>query len=656
MLQVDIESEGEAILTRLSGELDRSAREPLLKAVRTEAENTGGKVVLDCSNLSALDSEGVRALLALQTWLRIKDSEMAIAALPSKLEETIKSDAGVDKFLMRHTTVNDAMESLGLKASMSSVQTSPEEDPPPLVSTAPPVMEAPPVQTPSPPMQAPPPPEADTSGGWGAPAMPDSLPTTDTESAANSDPWKSPIQTPEPASAPAVKVVPAEPEPAAPAGAWGTPDPEPIQVAGASASPPAQSMASWQSTGPPPRLERKATKKSKLGIILGGIAVLTIIGVLAWLVIPDGSSGSPSKIVPFSPPEIIPEGYVISGRAGDLPNPSEAIFTLKNVKEDSIKVEELPDWATMRLGGTADEKTVTFTFNRLPNERPTMDRFYLEALGVNGSHKSSDVILEFEEPDAVLAIVAMELPAAQEGAHYNDSLRLEGGGTAKFLLIEGSLPEGIKLETDGRLVGIPPNGATGDYELKVRATRGEQSAEQSFVIAVKGADSQKDSAELLEQIMERNKNFDLEKMDFKTREEYDKFKSHLGRIVQDPKRYVKRAVQVSFPIGRSSVETSTVMELLGSDGLEEWVSNSRIRYLVAGFADASTGHNDLNRSIIRKRAQSLATAVREWLQETHGMSREDAYERVVVIPNLPSDDFAKPRAAECWLLVPPIVN
>ena len=214
MLQVDIESEGGAILTRLSGELDRSAREPLLKAVRTEAETKGGKVVLDCSNLSALDSEGVRALLALQTWLRIKDSEMAIAALPSELEETIKSDAGVDKFLIRHATVNDAMESLGLKASTPAAQPPLVEDTPLPASAAPPVIKTPPVQ-------APPPSEPDPSGGWGVPVTPepkaDSAPSPSTESAASPDPWKSPIQTPEPAPIPAEKVVPAKPEPAAPA-------------------------------------------------------------------------------------------------------------------------------------------------------------------------------------------------------------------------------------------------------------------------------------------------------------------------------------------------------------------------------------------------------------------------------------------------------
>ncbi len=673
MLNIDLETTGGAILARLSGELDRSAREPLLKAVRTEAEASGGKVVLDCANLSALDSEGVRALLALQTWLRIKDSEMAIAALPARLEETIKSDPGVDQFLTRHPSVDEALQGLGLppQGGAGSGAAPPAAAFPPSSSTPPPARPAtPPPVSAGPPATPPPaaasPPAADV-GGWGSPpaAVPESSPPTPSDPPASrpaSDPpageargggaWETPIATPEPVAGGGAKPEPKPEEPAisAPAGAWGAPvaEPEsPAQPAAANKEPTA-----W-AKGPPPRDEKPPGKKSKKGIIIGALVGLIVVGVIASFFI------KPTKALP---PTIGPEiSHDLVGKVGEVPTPKEVVFRLTNVDlvQDITTIpgeDALEKWIEMEVSGTNENCQVTFTFSTV-DAIPEHQSIILEAQGLDKTPVNGFINFAIQEPNAKLVILDEPLKEGEVGNVYSDWIALNDRSQGVFRLDDGSqVPKGLNLLESGKLTGTPEE--AGSFEFTVRATRGEdEPASKVFTLTIAEPPTEEeesvDAMKLLQDIKKRVGNIDMRHLRDEALNEYQRFAGYLFHLNEkNAVEYVKPVVTVTFALGKVDVEKAEVESQLNAMDLDDWVTNQDVRFVVAGFAD-KIGGDEANRVIIRERAKSLKAVVEDWLIKEWNISPALARKRVVVIPNKPSDDFETARAAECWLFKPP---
>lgn len=647
MLNIDLKSAGGAIIARLSGELDRSAREPLLKAVRTEAEASGGKVVLDCANLSSLDSEGVRALLALQTWLRIKDSEMAIAALPAKLEETIKSDSGVDQFLARHPSVNDALTSLGLQAAAPeppAAPAAPPASPPPAATNTPPPSSGPSIDPPG--------------GGWGPPPVApepkkepsaSSPPISETQPPVETrGPWESPIPTPEPVASPSKPSVPApeESEVEAPKGTWGAP---PSAASSAPERPETPAPTPW-AKGPPPRREQESKKKSKAGFIIGGIVAALIVGLIIWC--------------PWCPPDSVieastlrPQEYVIQGVLGEAPSPSEAVFSLSNVAMESIGTspERLPSWVSLETQGTNASCEVVLRFTTI-NEAPSgeLERgFHVEATGLDKQLLTGLIHFQIREPN-VITFEPHTPRAGEVGQRYSDYIRVKGGG-ALFSTDPGSLPPGIELTPEGTLTGVPQ--AEGDYTFQVTASRdSDQPASKTYTIAVAPErppeTNSEDVAELIQMIVYRIGNLDKAAMSKDVLPQYERLEAYLGQILKDPVNHVKPAVTVTFPVGRVTVDAVEVVAQLEDPELEEWLSNRDTQLIIAGFADTS-GNPDRNKTLIELRAKNLETVIEDWLVKEYRETRDSANERVTVVPNKPSDVFNKSRAAECWLFRPP---
>lgn len=116
--------------------------------------------------------------------------------------------------------------------------------------------------------------------------------------------------------------------------------------------------------------------------------------------------------------------------------------------------------------------------------------FSLLLIGCGGASSSPDgFVEEFDAggntsvgPDA-LVITTTTVPAGQPGVTYPvTKLDAAGANDLTWRITDGTLPPGIWLTTDGRLVGTP--GAPGLYEFTAEATDGTHAAEQDLAIAV----------------------------------------------------------------------------------------------------------------------------------------------------------------------------
>jgi anti-sigma B factor antagonist len=83
-LEIETEREGDSITIALFGEIDLATVEQLVLAIRRAEETDVGRIVLDLSELSFLDSTGLSALLEANA--RSRQNGNRLTFIPSKHE------------------------------------------------------------------------------------------------------------------------------------------------------------------------------------------------------------------------------------------------------------------------------------------------------------------------------------------------------------------------------------------------------------------------------------------------------------------------------------------------------------------------------------------------------------------------------------------
>lgn len=104
---------------------------------------------------------------------------------------------------------------------------------------------------------------------------------------------------------------------------------------------------------------------------------------------------------------------------------------------------------------------------------------------VSGDGQSAAVTLTVvvDEQLAPPSVTTSTLPAAGVGAPYSAALQaVDGDGTYQWSVVSGSLPDGLALRSDGRVVGTP--GTAGTFTFRVGVSSGGLSGAADLVITV----------------------------------------------------------------------------------------------------------------------------------------------------------------------------
>jgi alpha-tubulin suppressor-like RCC1 family protein len=90
-------------------------------------------------------------------------------------------------------------------------------------------------------------------------------------------------------------------------------------------------------------------------------------------------------------------------------------------------------------------------------------------------------------PDPGYAITTTSIPIFQQGTARTVQLQATGGGPYTWAIVNGALPAGLTLSSDGKISGTPT--ALGDLDVTVQATGVTGQASKSFTVTVISADN-----------------------------------------------------------------------------------------------------------------------------------------------------------------------
>ena len=104
--------DGRIVVGSLSGEVDQSNANALLKALAGAVPNTAIGVVVDCTNLRYVDSAGVYIVFTLARRLEAHQQRLAVAATPGSHVEQVLRLTEVQQVAGRYPTRQEAIDAL----------------------------------------------------------------------------------------------------------------------------------------------------------------------------------------------------------------------------------------------------------------------------------------------------------------------------------------------------------------------------------------------------------------------------------------------------------------------------------------------------------------------------------------------------------------
>ena len=107
-----VSRDDDIVVGGLSGEIDLSNATQLEHAIVDAVPNTARGMVLDLSELTYVDSSGIRLLLSLAGRLRWRGQDLALAAPDGSRCRRVLSMAGFDGSVILETTVDEARRRL----------------------------------------------------------------------------------------------------------------------------------------------------------------------------------------------------------------------------------------------------------------------------------------------------------------------------------------------------------------------------------------------------------------------------------------------------------------------------------------------------------------------------------------------------------------
>lgn len=110
LAELAVREDGEVLLARLSGEIDLSNSRDLERMIEDAVPNTALGLVLDLSDLTYVDSAGIRLLLTLASRLQWRGQRLALVAPDDSRIRRVLSLAGAEVTLVVDLTVEAARE------------------------------------------------------------------------------------------------------------------------------------------------------------------------------------------------------------------------------------------------------------------------------------------------------------------------------------------------------------------------------------------------------------------------------------------------------------------------------------------------------------------------------------------------------------------
>jgi hypothetical protein len=126
------------------------------------------------------------------------------------------------------------------------------------------------------------------------------------------------------------------------------------------------------------------------------------------------------------------------------------------------------------------------TINGIPNAAPGLFTFTVKATDLNLATGTKTMTLKLETP--VILVDSFALPTATIGVTYLQTLSVTGG-TAQYTysLVDGVLPAGLVLSTDGILFGSPTTPGTSSFSVLIVDANGVKGTQSFRIVVVKSS-------------------------------------------------------------------------------------------------------------------------------------------------------------------------
>ncbi|TDQ53161.1 STAS domain-containing protein [Actinorugispora endophytica] len=108
-LQITVRTHDDGTVIALDGEIDIATEDDFRRTVlHVAGERPNGRVVLDCDQLSFIDSSGLRVLIQCHKAGRENDSRLMVAAPSERVAQILRVTA-IDTRIPVYPTVDDAL-------------------------------------------------------------------------------------------------------------------------------------------------------------------------------------------------------------------------------------------------------------------------------------------------------------------------------------------------------------------------------------------------------------------------------------------------------------------------------------------------------------------------------------------------------------------
>ena len=107
-LSLETRNRGDVMIVHCQGRIVYRDEAAALSRVVSEILDNGGKVVLDLSGVSSIDSAGIGELAFLHTWARSQNAELKCAS-PSPLVRDLLDLTNLDSVLEIHSSIDEAL-------------------------------------------------------------------------------------------------------------------------------------------------------------------------------------------------------------------------------------------------------------------------------------------------------------------------------------------------------------------------------------------------------------------------------------------------------------------------------------------------------------------------------------------------------------------
>jgi len=109
-MRISIQNYNDVTVVELQGEVDNDLSDPLKDTITETVAASRTRIVLDMSNLSSIDSQGLELLLWVRQYCRQNKTQLKLAGLDENTEKILEV-TGLQNEFDRHTELTEAVRS-----------------------------------------------------------------------------------------------------------------------------------------------------------------------------------------------------------------------------------------------------------------------------------------------------------------------------------------------------------------------------------------------------------------------------------------------------------------------------------------------------------------------------------------------------------------